>query len=190
MKELKPGTEFMPSPMVIAATYNEDGSADAMAAAWCGVCSSNPPGVMVALRKGRRTLENIQREGGFVLHTLCREQMEQGDYFGLVSGAKADKIATVGYHTVKAQNVNAPVISEFPIAAECAVYRMEEMGEHMVILAEIMALRAEESTLNEKGGLDLRKAGVLLYDQTANDYYAAGPKEGDCFKVGIPYLKK
>lgn len=190
-KELKPGTEFMASPMVIVSTFNEDKTADAMAVAWCGVCSSNPPGVMIALRNNRNTLENIRREGAFVVHTHCKGQLAQGDYFGLVSGKKnKDKIGTVKYHTTLAEKVHAPVILEFPIYAECTVYQMVEMGEHVVVLGEIKGVYAEEDILNEKGLPDLRKAEALFYDQSTNDYYSVGPKAGDSFHAGTRWIRK
>lgn len=190
-KELKTGTELLPSPMVIVSTYDADGTVDAMAVAWCGVCSSNPPGLMVALRNNRNTLDNIRREGAFVVHTHCLDQLAQGDYFGMVSGAKEkNKIADVGFHTEPAVRVKAPVISEFPVYAECEVFRIVEMGEHAVVLGEIRGLYAEEGVLNENGLPDLRKAKALFYDQSTNDYYGVGDKAGDSFRAGLVYLKK
>lgn len=190
-KELRAGTELLPSPIVIVSSYNEDGSADAMAVAWCGVCASNPPGVMLGLRKNRNTLANIRREGAFVVHTLCAGQMAEGDYFGLVSGAKEkNKIGRVGYHTEAGARVKAPVITEFPIYAECEVFEIVEMGEHAVVLGQIRGVCAEEDILNDKGLPDLRKAEALFYDQSTNVYYSVGAKAGNSFRAGLVYLKK
>lgn len=190
-KELKAGTEFMPSPMVIVSTWNEDGTADAMAVAWCGVCSSNPPGIMIALRQNRNTLENIRREGAFIAHTHCADQLAQGDYFGMVSGAKEKhKISAVDYHVSPAAKVKAPVITEFPVYAECEVFQIVDMGEHAVVLGEIRGLYAEHDVLNKKGLIDLRKAGALFYDQSTNDYYHVGDKAGDSYRAGLVYMKK
>ena len=50
-KSMGAKTIVYPAPVLIVATYDKDGKANAMTAAWGGICCSKPPCVTVSLRK-------------------------------------------------------------------------------------------------------------------------------------------
>lgn len=54
-----------PQPVFIIATYNEDGSADAMNAAWGGI--SDTTELSVCLSEGHKTVKNLLRTGAFTV---------------------------------------------------------------------------------------------------------------------------
>ena len=59
----------------------------------------------------------------------------------------------------------------------------------MQITGEVKRILAEESILNEKDRIDLRKLKPIIYDEEQVQYLAIGEKVGDAFRTGME-LKK
>ena len=59
---------------------------------------------------------------------------------------------------------------------ECVVKKVLELGSHDMFIAEVVAVQAEESLLNEKGKLVLEKAGLICYSH--GKYWALGRELG------------
>ncbi len=172
-----------PLPVLIIATYNEDGTADAMNAAWGGQCG----GKHIALNLGmsHATTENIKRNNAFTVSFADKKHIVESDYVGLVSAkTEKDKLAKAGLHTEKSEFVNAPVITDYPVTIECKVVSMrEEFGEFRVV-GEVVNLSADENVLDENGNIDIGKIDALVYDSPAHAYRVVGEKVGNAFKDG------
>lgn len=54
-----------PQPVFILATYNEDGTANAMNAAWGGISEGNE--ISFCISAGHKTTKNFQRTGAFTV---------------------------------------------------------------------------------------------------------------------------
>ena len=67
-KNLGADTLVFPTPVFIIGTYNEDGTPNAMNAAWGGVAASVPPAVAISIREERQTYENIKNKGAFTVN--------------------------------------------------------------------------------------------------------------------------
>ena len=187
-KDLGPGAVAFPTPVYIVATYDADGIPNAMNVAWGGLCSSEPPCVMIALRKGRYTYKNIEERKAFTVNLPDRGHVTEADYFGLVSGEKVHKFENVDLTAEKSAHVDAPLIKEFPMALECRFVKSMEIGQHIMVVGEIINISADEEVLNKDGDLDVTKIDPLIYDPAVNRYNAVGEVIGDAFKAGIGLL--
>ena len=171
-----------PLPVLIIATYCEDGTADAMNVAWGGQCG----GKHIALNLGSHvTTENIKRRQAFTVSFADKEHLVASDYVGLVSAKEVkDKLAKAGLHTEKSAFVDAPVITDYPLTMECRVVSIrEELGETRVV-GEVVNLRADETILDENGQVDLGRWQPLVYDSAAHAYRVVGERVGTAFKDG------
>lgn len=187
-KQLKAKAMTFPAPVFIVATYNEDGSVDAMNAAWGGVCGSVPPCIQISLNTGRKTRENILKTRAFTINIGGRNLMEISDYFGLISGSKEDKIAKVGMTVTKSKNVNAPILDRYPLSIECSVYDTKEIGPHLMVIGEIKGICAEESVLDDNGEISIEKLAPIGLDPIGHKYVAFDHVIGKAFEVGKKYL--
>ena len=107
-------TWLYPMPVLIVTTYNEDGTPNAMNAAWGGVYDTDQ--IMLCLSQDHRTTGNIRARGAFTVNIADAAHAEACDYVGMVSGRKVpDKLARAGLHTERAETVDAPVIRELPL---------------------------------------------------------------------------
>lgn len=107
-----------PQPVFIIATYGEDGTPDAMNAAWGGISEMNE--ISMCLNADHKTVKNILKRRAFTVSMAEAGYVAACDYVGLVSGNKvADKFAKAGFHAVKSEFVDAPLIDELSVAVEC-----------------------------------------------------------------------
>lgn len=72
--------------------------------------------------------------------------VEACDYVGIVSGTKEpDKFANAGFHAVKSEFIDAPLIEELPIAVECRLKSYDPESCRMV--GEIVNISVDERVL-------------------------------------------
>ena len=69
---------FYPLPVLIIATYNADGTADAMNAAWGGLYDADK--VELCLSAGHRTTANIREKGAFTVSFADAAHVVPADY--------------------------------------------------------------------------------------------------------------
>ena len=109
---------IMPMPVLIIGTYNEDGSADAMNAAWGTLCEMGT--VALYLSAGHKTVENIKTKKAFTVAIADEKNIVAADYVGLVSArTEKKKIEKSGFTVSKSNHVDAPVINELSLTLEC-----------------------------------------------------------------------
>ena len=179
---------LFPMPVLMIATYNEDGSVDVMNMAWGGICGDD----MVALNieETRKTAKNIKARGAFTLSIASLPYLKQADYFGIVSGNDTpDKFAKSGLTAVKSTRVDAPVIEEFPITLECKVAEVQRSAGNFRVVGEIINVLADEKVLDEKGKVDPTKLNAFVFDQFQSGYYAIGGKVGQAWHSGAKFMK-
>lgn len=175
-------------PVLIVATYDENGIPDAMNVAWGGQCSAHHVALNLAI--GHKTTENLLKKKVFTLSIANLDNLVLSDYFGLVSGHKANKIEAAGVHVSKSAFVDAPVIEEYPLTLECKVIGMEERLGEMYVVGEVINMQADESILNDAGRVDFDKLKPLSFDSSARTYRVLGETVGIAFKDGEKLLYK
>lgn len=167
-----------PQPVLIIGTYSEDGTANAMNAAWGGICGPNK--IMIDL-SSHKTTDNIMRNKEFTVSVADAAHVVEADYVGVVSANNVpDKLEKAGLHTVKGSFVNAPIIEEFPITLECKLIRTSEDG----IVGEIVNVSIDERVLNDKGTVDTEKLGAISFDPMNAAYLKVSEKVGNAFSDG------
>ena len=173
---------FYPLPVLIIGTYNADGTADAMNAAWGGLYDSDK--VVLCLSAGHRTTANIKRSGAFTVSFADAAHVVPSDYVGIVSANDVpDKLEKAGFHTTRSEFVDAPLIDELPTTLECRLVSYDEESCRMV--GEIVNVSAEESVLDENGKIDPEKLQPITFDPVNNAYLKLGEKVGNAFRDGL-----
>ena len=173
-------------PVFIVAAYDENGKPNAMNAAWGGIYTDDMVGICLA--EGHKTTQNILVTKAFTVSMATVDHVAACDYVGLVSGKKEpDKFAKAGFHAVKSEFVNAPLIEELPMAVECELVSYDPEMCHLV--GRIVNVSADERILDEKGKIDPAKLRPISFDPVHNAYLEVGGHVGSAFKDGIA-LKK
>ena len=171
-----------PQPVYIIATYGEDGTPDAMNAAWGGI--SDDQEISLCLSAGHKTVKNLLERKAFTVSMADEAHMAACDYVGVVSGNNTpDKFEKAGFHAVKSEYVDAPLIEELAVAIECRVISYDEKTCRLV--GEIVNVSVDESVLDENGKVDVKKAAPITFDPFNNAYHRIGEKVGDAFSAGF-----
>lgn len=172
---------IMPMPVLIIGTYNEDGSADAMNAAWGTLCDMNT--VALYLSAGHKTVENIRARKAFTVAVADEANMIPADYVGLVSAhTEKKKIEKSGFTVIKSNLIDAPIIEELPLTLECELDYIDEKSG--CVYGKIVNVIADDKMLDESGNVDLNKLNPISYDPASRSYFTMGEKVGKAFSVG------
>ena len=108
-----------PQPVLMIATYGEDGTPDVMNAAWGGIADMKR--VAMYLSASHKTVKNILARKAFTVSMADADHVTECDYLGIVSANQVpDKVARAGFHVTKSAHVDAPLVDELPLALECA----------------------------------------------------------------------
>ena len=166
-----------PMPVLIIATYDENGVPNAMNAAWGMISDVNEITISMSEHK---TTKNLAVTGEFTVSFATEDTMISCDYVGIVSGnAVPDKFEKAGFHATKSEYVNAPLIDELPMALECRVKSYEDE----ILIGEIVNVNADESILTN-GMIDMGKLKPIAYDPVGHTYIGMGATVGQAFSDG------
>ena len=186
---------MLPQPVLIIGTYNNDGTPNAMNAAWGGQWDAKE--IMISMGS-HVTTQNLNRSGDFTVAFATKETMVASDFVGIVS-AKNDsqKMQKTGWTAIKAEKVDAPVFTDFPMTLECRILRkIDESEEGYYIVAEIVNILVDdaykgkanifayEAYIGEDGKPDVEKMGLITYEPIHHGYVELGKRVGNAFSDG------
>lgn len=183
-KSLGAKTLLYPTPVLVVGTYDADGRANAMTAAWGGIACSKPPCVSVSLRAATASHGNIMARKAFTISLPSQEYAAQADYFGVASGRDHDKFAATGLTAGRSDLVDAPYVDEFPLVLECSVVGVHELGLHTQFIGEILDVKVDEAMLTDEGRVDLARLKPILFAMDPGTYYAIGELVGKAYSIG------
>ena len=183
MKSFGQKAWMLPQPVLIIGTYNSDGTPNAMNAAWGGQWDGKE--IMISMGS-HATTENLARCGEFTVAFATKDTMVAADYVGIVSARKDPaKMQRTGWSATKAENVNAPVFTDFPMTMECRILRkIDESEEGYYIVAEIVNILVDEAYIGEDGKPDAEKMQLITYEPIHHGYVELGKRVGNAFADG------
>ena len=156
-----------PQPVLMIATYGEDGTPDVMNAAWGGIADMKRVAMYLSATVSMADADHV---------TEC-------DYLGIVSANQVpDKVARAGFHVTKSAHVDAPLVDELPLALECRFVSFDEESE--LLVGEIVNVSADERILNADGTIDPARLRPITFDMANSAYLVLGEKVGNAFQDG------
>lgn len=149
-------SSVVPRPIALVSTLSADGIANLAPFSWFNGVSSEPPLVSLAIgtkRKGvlKDTLNNLRARGELVIH-LVNEAML--DPMVIASGewpAEESELDIARFTPVPARFVAPPRVAESPLAFECRLEQIVEVGDPptSLVLARVLGIEVEETVLRD-----------------------------------------
>lgn len=174
-----------PMPVFIIATYDENGVANAMNAAWGGISEENE--ISICISADHKTTYNLLKRGAFTVSMATADFVKECDYVGIVSGLDTpDKLDRCGFHTEPSALVDAPIILELPMAVECRLKSYDPDSCRLV--GEIVNVSCEEDMLTN-GKIDPAKLRPITYDSANHTYRVVGDIVGKAYSDGLVFKK-
>lgn len=183
-KSLGADTIAYPLPVWVIGTYDSQGRANALTAAWVGVCCSDPPCVAVSVRRSRYSFDALRARRAFTVNVPSEQHAREVDYLGLASGRDGDKLAAMGLTPVRSDLVDAPYIAEFPLVIECRLLQTIELGVHTQFVGQIVDVKADPAVLDEQGLPDIERIRPIVFATKTYKYHGIGPALASAFSIG------
>ena len=186
-KKLSITEGIFPMPVLMVATYNEDGSVNVMNAAW-GTMQERGK-VALNLTESHKTVKNIKARGAFTVSIADAAHVVEADYFGVESGNRAaDKFEKSGLTAGRSDLVDAPVINEFPLCLECEFIEYQDNEYGCGVIGKVVNVTADESVM-AGDRVDMSLVNAIAFDPYTHGYYRVAERVGEAFKDGLS-LKK
>ena len=174
---------IFPMPVLMVATYDENGVVDVMNAAW-GTMQERDH-VALNLTETHKTVKNIKARGAFTVSLADRKHVVEADYFGVVSGNNdPGKFQKSGLTVTKSDKVDAPVINEFPVCLECEFVEYQHNEYGVGVIGKVIDVIADEEVMNGDK-VDISKIEAIAFDPYTHGYYVIGERVGEAFKDGL-----
>ena len=186
-KNIKTTEAIFPMPVLMIATYNEDGSIDVMNAAWGMMIDRDV--IALNLTETHKTVNNIKERKAFTVSIADAKHVKEADYFGVVSAnTTKDKFENSHLTASHSENVDAPIINEFPICMECEYIEYQDEDYGCGVVGKIVNVTADESVMNGDN-VDISLVNAIAFDPYTHGYYKVSERVGNAFKDGLD-LKK
>lgn len=182
-QEIKTKSAIFPMPVLLIATFNDGGTVNVMNAAWGTMLDHDV--VALNLDASHKTVENIRKRKGLVVHLADAKHVAEADYFGVVSGNQvSDKLSKTGMTYTKSELVDAPIINELPVALECEFIEFQDDETGIGVIAKVLRTSVEGTYLKD-GKPDVDALQIIAFDPFTHGYYQVGKRVGEAFKDGL-----
>ena len=170
-------------PVLMVATYNDDGSVNVMNAAWGTMQARNT--VALQLTESHKTVKNIKARGAFTISIADASHVVEADYFGVESGNRvSNKFEKSGLTASKSPNIDAPIINEFPLCLECKFIEYQNNTYGVGVIGKVVNVTADEKVMIDDK-LDMSLVNAIAFDPYTHGYYRVSERVGEAFKDGL-----
>jgi flavin reductase (DIM6/NTAB) family NADH-FMN oxidoreductase RutF len=184
---------ILPRPIAWASTLNDDGSANLAPFSFFTGVGADPPTCLICVsRKGRSdpgakkdTWANAERTGELVINVVPDALAAAMNVTSKEFPRGVDEFDAAGVTKAPSERVAPPRISESPVALECALRQILEVGRAgegtAILLCEILLWHVHDDVLVggrvDPGKLDLvGRLGGAFYSRTRDRFDLARPK--------------
>ncbi len=174
-KNLSPGALTAPLPPCMV-TVGDMENNNVLTVAWTGILATVPPKTYISVRPSRYSHKFLDAGREFVINLPSSALVREVDFVGIYTGAKMDKFERCGLTRIESEKVAAPTVAECPIALECRVTDVRNMGTHDVFFADIVSISCREDIIDKEGKLHFERADLLAYAH--GEYFNLGERIG------------
>lgn len=176
-----------PVPVLMVATYNEDGTVNVMNLH--EAMRTNAGDLALCIDPRSKTHANIEKRKAFTVALVNQNLLAQVDYWGSVSGRIIpDKFERTGAVAIKSQFVNAPIIEGSPLVIACQLVEIVRGTNFSTVLANIVNIAADSSVLEQDRSINSLKTGMILYNPFGTGYVSLGTRVGTAWNEGKKYM--
>ena len=167
------GSVVVPRPIAWVGSYDGDGRANLAPYSFFNVVSPSPPVVVFApggVGEHRKdSANNAVESEAFTVHVVTRAFAEAMNATSATLAPEEDEFEHAGLDRVDATRVHAPRIADAPVALECELYDLQEVGSQTLVFGEVVHAHVDDDALDEAGKPDVREIDAV--GRLAGSYY-------------------
>lgn len=182
----RPGTMIYPLPAALVTVGENPKEWNPITVAWLGTICSDPAMCYISIRRERYSFSILERTGEFTINLTTKDMARATDWCGVRSGAEYNKWEESGLTPIPGEMVKSPTIDESPLSIECRVKESMELGSHVMFIADVVNVRADDKYFDKDSGkFYLESSGLMAYSH--GQYFSLGDPIG---KFGFSVKKK
>lgn len=163
---LEKANRIINSGQVILVSSAFQKQANIITLAWNMPLSHKPPLMCISITKKRFSYDLIKKSGEFAVNIPSIDLFDEMYYCGTHSGRDADKFKETNLTGVKANKLtHAPLIKECIGHLECRLNYEKDVGDHVLIIGDIIHASAEKELFDIKWKVDKTKLVYHLGDK-------------------------
>lgn len=142
-----------PRPIAWVVTQNKQGQLNAAPYSFFNALSGDPPilGIGMGSHQPGRPKDsrvNIEQTGQFVVNLVSEENAEAMNVTAIEFDYEVDELAQAGLTTIPSKQVKPPRIAESPVAFECELVQIVELGPSRgLVLGRVLSMHIRDEAM-------------------------------------------
>ena len=156
-----------PRPIAWVVSQDAQGLLNAVPFSFFNVFSGDP--AVVAIGIGNRkpgqakdSRANIRETGEFVVNLVAESNAEAMNITGIEFDPSVDELAQAGLTPASSVRVKPPRIAESPVAMECELMQIIDLGESGLVLGRVVAMHVRDEFVLDAGKYYIDTPGLKL----------------------------
>ncbi|MCD6522776.1 MAG: flavin reductase family protein [Candidatus Diapherotrites archaeon] len=142
-----------PKLTVLVTTVDEKGRAEVSPFSFVCPVSFDPPLLVLAVGPNKHSYWNITRVKEFVVNIPTEKILDKLWIAGGKWDPEESKIKKAGLKTEPSEKVKPPTLSECAASIECYEEGSRKVGDHVLVIGRVVAVRANDEYIDQKGNL-------------------------------------
>ncbi|WP_435318430.1 flavin reductase family protein [Haloarchaeobius sp. TZWSO28] len=164
----------VPRPIAWVSTTSEDGVDNLAPFSFFTVAAIDPPILVFAPVDGpdglKDTPRNVRDTGELVVNIVTDDTVEAMNQTAATLPADESEFDQSGATRAESTRVSPPRVAESPIAFECELYDLQDVGSSSLILAEVVYVHVADAVTTD-GKVDVEKLDAV--GRMAGSWYAS-----------------
>lgn len=144
----------VPRPIAWVSTRAADGTRNLAPHSYFTVAASDPPSLAFTSIGDKDTVRNVRATGDFVVHVADHRLVERMNVTAADAPADVSEFELAGVTPVAASQVASAIVAEAPVAMECTLDRVVEVGNGRLVIGRVEAFHIAERLWDERGRVD------------------------------------
>lgn len=180
-------SSVVPRPIAWVSTVSAAGVVNLAPHSFFTVASARPAMVQFTSNGVKDSLTNVRETGEFVVCLVNEELAAAANATSATFPADVDEFAEVGLTPEPSRLVAPPRVAASPIAIECRLHRIVEVGDSFLVIGEVLCIAVAEEVLDPEA-----KRVRPSYQKLRPVSRLGGPDEwagpGELFRLTRPKL--
>ncbi|WP_031937648.1 flavin reductase family protein [Prescottella defluvii] len=142
---------IVPRPIAWVSTLSADGVPNLAPYSFFTVSSSNPPVVQFTSVTRKDSLRNVEKTGEFVINLATEALVDAVNASSAPYEPGTDEFAALGIVSEASERVRPRRVAASPIAIECSLRQVVEVGESFVVMGDVLAVAVRPEALAADG---------------------------------------
>lgn len=194
----------IPRPIALASTIDKAGNVNLSPFSFFNCFSANPPVLVFSpARRGRdnttkHTFENVKEVPEVVIHIVSHRMVEQVSLSSCEYPKGVNEFLKAGLTEVPSLAVRPPRVAESPVAFECKVNQVIELGSGgaagNLVICEVLKMHIRKEVLDEAGRINPYRLDAVARMGADNYLRATGvnifvvPKPNEKLGIGFDHI--